>query len=135
MKKSTSVVVAVTALAALTVTSCETPTGQGAAIGAGTGAVVGAIASGGAPGTNRAARGALAGAAIGAGAGALIGAAVEADRATAYGPPRSTYPYGRRVGGGLVESPYPPYQVYDLRGVPPGSLVDDRVGRGYFRKP
>ncbi|CAN5542016.1 hypothetical protein BH20VER1_BH20VER1_01770 [soil metagenome] len=145
MKKITSIIVAAaTAIAGLSLTSCETATGQGAAIGAGTGALIGAAATGG-PRYDRYGRyrghrgdlgGALAGAAIGTAAGALIGAAVDEERATRYGQPRAGgYPYGRRVGGGFVESPYPPHQTYDLRGVPRGGLVEDRVGRGYFRKP
>ena len=128
MKMKSFAVVAAAALGAMALNSCETATGTGALIGAGTGAVL--------AGGHHADRGdRVAGAAIGAGVGALIGAAVDAENATAYGAPRSDYPYGRRVGRGLVESPYPPHQVYDLRGVPRGALVDDRVGRGYFRKP
>ncbi len=129
-------VVAVAAVGALTLNSCETATGTGALVGAGTGALIGSSVGGhhGYYGHGDAG-GALAGAAIGAGAGALIGAAIDADQATRYGPRRSEYPFGRRVGGGFVQSPYPPNQVYDLRGVPRGGLVEDRVGRGYFRKP
>ncbi|MBA2432998.1 MAG: hypothetical protein H0V56_12935 [Chthoniobacterales bacterium] len=149
MKKITSVIIAAaTGFAGLSLTSCETATGRGAAIGAGTGAAIGAVAAGGSRydrydryGRYRGSRGdtlggALAGAAIGTAAGALIGAAVDESRATRYGDRRSgSYAYGRSVGGGLVESPYPPYQTYDLRGVPRGGLVEDRVGRGYFRRP
>lgn len=124
-------------MGAFSLSSCETATGTGALIGAGAGAAIGSSSGGyyqhGYYHSN--AGSTLAGAAIGAGAGALIGAAIDASRATRYGPPRSDYPYGSRVGGGLVASPYPPHQVYDLRGVPPGGLVDDAVGRGYFRKP
>jgi predicted small secreted protein len=128
MKMKSLAAVAAVALGAMALNSCETATGTGALVGAGTGALI----AGGHHG-HRSDR--IAGAAIGAGVGALIGAAIDAENATAYGPPRSDYPYGRRVGRGLVESPYPPHQVYDLRGVPRGALVDDRVGRGYFRKP
>ena len=131
MKMKTLAAVAAVALGAMALNSCETATGTGALVGAGTGAL---IAGGGHHGHHS--RGdRVAGAAIGAGVGALIGAAIDANNATAYGERRSEYPYGRRVGRGLVESPYPPHQVYDLRGVPRGGLVDDRVGRGYFRKP
>lgn len=131
MKMKSFAAVAVAALGAMALNSCETATGTGALVGAGTGAL---IAGGGHHGHHS--RGdTIAGAAIGAGVGALIGAAIDAENATAYGEPRSDYPYGRRVGRGLVQSPYPPNQVYDLRGVPRGALVDDRVGRGYFRKP
>jgi hypothetical protein len=148
MKKITSIIVAAaTGFAGLSLTSCETATGRGAAIGAGTGALIGATVAGDGGRYDRRGRyygrsrgdalgGAIAGAAIGTAAGALIGAAVDESRATRYGERRSgSHPYGRHVGGGLVESPYPPYQTYDLRGVPRGGLVEDRVGRGYFRKP
>jgi hypothetical protein len=114
---------------AMTLTSCDTATGQGAGWGAATGAVLGAAATG-------RWEGAATGAAIGAGTGALIGAAVDEAHANRYGPvPRGGYPYGRRMGNGFYQSPYPPNQVYDLRGVPHGGLVDDRAGGGYFRKP
>jgi predicted small secreted protein len=129
MKMKTFAAVAVAVLGAMALNSCETAAGTGALVGAGAGALVGRDAGYGSRGDT------VRGAAIGAGVGALIGAAIDADNATAYGEPRSEYPFGRRVGGGLVESPYPPHQVYDLRGVPRGGLVDDRVGRGYFRKP
>ena len=128
MKMKSLAAVAAVALGAMALNSCETATGTGALVGAGTGALVA-----GGPYSDRGDR--IAGAAIGAGVGALIGAAVDANNANAYGPRRGEYPYGRRVGRGLVQSPYPPHQVYDLRGVPRGALVDDRVGRGYFRKP
>ena len=132
MKIKCVAAVTLAALGAMSMSSCETATGTGALIGAGAGA---AIASGG-PGHHRHHRGnTIAGAAVGAGVGALIGAAIDAENANRYGPRRSTYPYGRSLGGGMVQSPYPPHQVYDLRGVPRGALVDDRVGRGYFRKP
>lgn len=121
------------ALGAMALSSCETATGTGALVGAGTGAL---IAGGGHHHHGHGRGDALAGAAIGAGVGALIGAAIDADQATRYGPPPGRgYPYGRRVGRGLVRSPYPPHQIYDLRGVPRGGLVEDRVGQGYFRKP
>lgn len=122
----------VLALVLITVglTSCETPTGQGAGWGAATGALIGAAATGNV-------QGAATGALIGGASGAIIGAAVEADQANRYGrAPSRGYPYGRSTGTpGYYQSPYPPYQVYNLRGIPHGALVDDRVGGGYFRKP
>jgi hypothetical protein len=134
MKMKSLAVAALMGMAAFTLNSCETAAGTGALVGAGTGALL--ASNTGPHGYYRNDGGrALAGAAIGAGAGALIGAAIDANNATRYGAPRSDYPYGRRVGGGMVESPYPPHQLYDLRGVPRGGLVDDAVGRGYFRKP
>jgi hypothetical protein len=111
-------------------TSCDTATGQGAGWGAATGAVLGAAATGDV-------RGAAVGAAIGANTGALIGASIDEDRAMRYGPrPRDGFPYGRRTDTpGFYVSPYPPHQIYNLRGIPHGGIVDDRVGGGYFRKP
>ena len=117
-------------LTALAFTSCDTATGQGAGWGAATGAVLGAAATGDV-------RGAVAGAIIGADTGAVIGASIDEEQAVRYGPrPRGGFPYGRGTGTrGLYQSPYPPHQVYDLRGIPHGGLVEDRVGGGYFRKP
>jgi hypothetical protein len=135
MKMNRLAVVALAAVGAFSFNSCETATGTGALVGAGVGAAIGSNTGGHGYYHNGNAGNTIAGAAIGAGAGALIGAAIDANRATRYGPPRGDYPYGTRIGGGLVASPYPPHQAYDLRGVPPGGLVDDRVGRGYFRKP
>jgi hypothetical protein len=117
------------ATCALALTSCETPTGQGAGIGAATGALVGGLATGDV-------RGAAIGAGIGAGTGALIGASIEADERGYYeGHPGSYYPYGQRVGHGLVRSPYPPHHQIDVRGVPPGALVRDPSNGRIFRKP
>lgn len=137
MKMKQLAIVALAACGALTFSSCETATGTGALIGAGAGAAIGSSAGGYHHGYyhHGNAGSTIAGAAIGAASGALIGAAIDANNATRYGPRRSEYPFGRRIGGGLVASPYPPHQAYDLRGVPPGGLVDDNVGGGYFRKP
>ncbi len=121
---------------AFALNSCETAAGTGALIGAGTGAV---IANNSGPrgyyGDNGGRT--LAGAAIGAGAGALIGAAIDANRASEYGPePQSGYPYARRSETpGLVYSPYPPNRLVDVRGIPRGSLVRDPSSGGVFRKP
>lgn len=101
-------------------TSCDTATGQGAAIGAGSGAIIGGLATG-----------RVRDAAIGAGAGALVGtlvgAAVDRSNAEAYGArPQEGYPYAtpsdRR---GMVISPYRPHYTIDVRGVPRGALVRD----------
>lgn len=129
IKKLTSLAVATTLVGAFALTSCETPTGQGAGVGAATGAIIGAAATGNV-------RGAAIGAGIGAGTGALIGAAVEADSRGYYdGRIVSDYPYGQRVGRGLVRSPYPPNAVVDTRGIPRGSLVRDPATGQVFRKP
>jgi hypothetical protein len=122
--------VAAAFLVSFALTSCETPVGQGAGIGAATGAIIGGAATGHV-------RGAAIGAAAGAAAGALIGAAVEEDQAARYGPPPSGgYPFARRTGTpGYVYSPYPPHNIIDVRGVPPGELVRDTSTGGIFRKP
>ena len=118
------------ALSALALSSCDTPTGQGAGFGAATGAIVGAAATGNV-------RGAAIGAGIGAASGALIGAAVEADERGYYGGhPAGYYPYGRRTGTpGLLQSPYPPHSLVDVRGVPHGALVRDPSSGRVFRRP
>jgi hypothetical protein len=118
------------ALGALALSSCDTPTGQGAGFGAATGAIVGAAATGNV-------RGAAIGAGIGAASGALIGAAIEADERGYYnGHPAGYYPYGRRTGTpGLLRSPYEPYSLVDVRGVPHGALVRDPSSGRIFRRP
>ena len=116
-------------LAAFSLESCDTPTGQGAAAGAGAGAIIGGLASGGP-------RGALIGAAAGAATGALIGHAIQEDRAREYGPPPAGgYPFATHAGGpGMFHSPYTG-RVYDLRGVPPGGLTRDVDTGQLFRRP
>ena len=113
----------------LAITSCETPTGQGAGWGAATGAVVGAAATG-------TGRGAAIGAGIGAATGALIGASIEADQYGYYrGRPVSYYPHARYAGRrGFYYSPYTG-AVYDLRGVPRGALTRDVETGQFFRRP
>ena len=131
MNKNSLAVVALAAVSALSLSSCETATGTGALIGAGTGALIGGHGHHG----HHSRGGAIAGAAIGAGAGALIGAAIDADERGYYqGHPASYYPYGRRVGRGLVESPYTG-RVIDVRGIPRGALVRDPDTGRPFRKP
>ncbi len=117
-------------LSAILLPSCETATGQGAGFGAAAGAIIGGVATGDVSG---AATGAL----IGATTGAIVGAAIDEDRANRYGGrPQAGFPYGHHTNTpGYYQSPYPPHQVYNLRGIPHGALVDDRVGGGYFRKP
>ena len=122
--------VAIAAASLCTLTSCETATGTGALVGAATGAAIGGSSY------HHSGERALAGAAIGAGAGALIGAAIDADQRGYYrGHPAEYYPYGQRVGRGLVQSPYPPHAIVDVRGSPHNALVaDPQTGRP-FRKP
>jgi len=130
MKKNNFLFVLALLFSSFAFASCDTATGRGAGWGAATGAVLGAAATGDV-------RGAVAGLIIGADTGALIGASIDEEQAVRYGPrPRGGFPYGRSTGTrGLYQSPYPPHQVYDLRGMPHGGLVEDRVGGGYFRKP
>ena len=117
------------ALIAFSLSSCDTPTGQGAAAGAGAGAIIGGIAGGGP-------RSAAIGAAIGAASGALIGHAIQEDRARQYGPPPAGgYPYAKPTGRpGMFLSPYTG-RSYDLRGVPPGGLTRDVDTNQLFRRP
>jgi len=130
MKKINLALVATVALGALALSSCDTPTGQGAGFGAATGAIIGAAATGNV-------RGAAIGAGIGAGTGALIGAAVEADQRGYYeGHEVSYYPYGRSTDtSGFFRSPYPPHAIVNTRGIPHGALVRDPATGRVFRKP
>ncbi len=120
-------IVSLSLITALGFTGCETP-GESALAGAATGAAIGGALHG---------RGsdALGGAAIGAGAGYLLGKIVQRDRRDAYdrgyydaggyrGEPR--YPEARFTRQpGFVASPYRPYHIIDVRGIPPGSQVID----------
>lgn len=130
MKKNNLLIASLLGFASLALTSCDTATGTGAGWGAATGAILGAAATGDV-------RGAAVGAVMGANTGALIGASIDEAEAVRYGPrPRGGFPYARRTEtAGFYQSPYPPHQIYNLRGVPHGGLVEDRVGGGYFRKP
>ena len=117
------------ALFCLTLTSCDTPVGQGAAWGAATGAIIGGAATGNV-------RAASIGAAAGAAAGALTGKIVQENQAAGYGPPPpGGYPFARWAGTpGFYYSPYTG-RVYDLRGVPPGGLTRDVNTGRLFRRP
>ena len=108
------------------ITGCETPTANGAVAGAGAGALTGALIGG--------PRAALIGAGIGAATGALIGHAIGQARDDGYYQGQQL-PYGRRMGHGMVQSPYPPYNIIDTRGIPPGSVVMDPSTGGKFIKP
>jgi len=117
------------ALICLTLNSCDTPVGQGAAWGAATGAIIGAAATGNV-------RAASIGAAAGAAAGALTGKIVQENQAAQYGPPPPDgYPFARWAGTpGLYYSPYTG-RIYNLRGVPHGGLTRDVDTGRLFRKP
>jgi hypothetical protein len=120
-------------LVSFALSSCETyPPGQATGLGAGIGAASGALIGAGAGGG----RGAAIGAGAGLLAGALVGAAVDAENARYYHAPPGGYPFARRAGTpGYVYSPYPPHNIIDVRGVPPGELVRDPSTGGIFRKP
>ena len=132
MKKNILPIIAIALFIAVAFTSCETATGTGALWGAGTGAVLGGLTS-----RHHSAEGAVLGALIGANTGAIIGSEIDAAEAVRYGPrPRGGFPYARPTERpGFYVSPYPPHRVYNLRRVPPGGLVEDAEGGGYFRKP
>jgi len=76
----------------------------------------------------------LAGAAAGAATGALIGHAVGRANSEGYYDGQQL-PYGRALGGGMVESPYEPYNTIDTRGIPHGSVIEDPTTGGRFIKP
>ncbi|HEX4631827.1 MAG TPA: glycine zipper domain-containing protein [Chthoniobacterales bacterium] len=132
MKKNPLAIIAIALFVAVAFTSCETATGQGAGWGAATGAILGGLTS-----RHHSVEGAAVGALIGANTGALIGASIDEAHAVRYGPrPRGGFPFAEPTETpGLYVSPYPPHRVYNLRHVPPGGLVEDEVGGGYFRKP
>jgi len=115
-------------LPVLAFTSCESPTGTGALAGAAGGAALGGLLGGG-RGRNIAA-----GAILGAGTGALVGHLVgHADDRGYYEGRR--LPYGRSAGPGVAESPYPPYNLIDVRGIPHGAVVEDPTTGRYFIRP
>src|SRR3954468_2136341 len=130
MNKQAFAALTVVALSASFLTSCDTPTGAGAAYGAGAGAIIGGLATGHT-------RGAAIGAAAGAATGALVGHAIQEDRAREYGPiPEGGYPVAEWSGEpGLVVSPYPPHRLVDVRGIPHGALVRDPSSGRVFRRP
>lgn len=116
-------------LCALALNSCDTYAGQGAGYGAAAGAIIGGATTG-------KVRGAAVGAAIGAASGAIIGAAISEEEARRYPPPPGGYPVARPTGTpGLVSSPYPPHNLVDVRGIPPGARVRDPSTGGIFIRP
>ena len=112
----------------LALNSCESTTGTGALVGAAGGAALGGLLGGG-KGRNIAA-----GAILGAGTGALVGHLVgHADNRGYYqGRP---LPYARPAGRGVVESPYRPYNLISVAGVPRGAVVEDPTTGRYFIRP
>jgi len=132
MKKNILPILAIALFIAVAFSSCETAAGTGALWGAGAGAALGGLTS-----HHHSGESAVIGALIGANTGAIIGASIDEANAVRYGPaPRGGYPFARPTERpGFYVSPYPPHHVYNLRRVPPGGLVEDREGGGYFRKP
>lgn len=114
-------------VAAITFSGCETPSDT-ALLGAASGAAIGGLLHG------RADQ-ALVGAAIGGGAGYLAGKVSQDQRRQAYS---QGYYQGRAVGDDnslpyarpsntrdMVISPYKPYNLIDVRGIPSGARVID----------
>jgi len=135
MKKLPIVVVAGTALVAMSFSGCETQ-GQSVGLGALTGAIVGGAA-------RNNVRGAAVGAGIGAIAGAVLGKVAQDQRSTAYAQGRADAAYvpeSYRVATpsryyGYVVSPYRPYALVDVRGIRPGARVMDPVSDRIFINP
>ena len=119
-------VTAISLLVCTGITGCESPAANGALAGAGAGALTGALVGG--------PRATLLGAGIGAAAGALIGHSIGQSRDDGYYDGRQL-PYGRWLGHGMVESPYPPHNAIDTRGIPHGAVVEDPSTGGQFIKP
>src|SRR5438094_5388460 len=81
---------------------------------------------------------------IGAGIGYLACTLIELDRRRAYEEGyyevhyydrEPDYPVARRVGRDLVRSPYRPYSIIDVAGIPPGAVVEDPSTGGRFINP
>jgi hypothetical protein len=119
-------IIALCLLICLGVTGCESPAANGALAGAGAGALTGALVGG--------PRAALVGAGIGAATGAIIGHEIGQARSDGYYEGRQL-PYGRPLGHGLVESPYPPHNAIDTRGIPHDAVIEDPTTGGRFIKP
>lgn len=123
-----------TLLVAMGLTGCETPSDT-ALLGAASGAAIGGLLHG------RADQ-ALVGAAIGAGGGYLAGKVVQKERRRSYeegyyqGRTTENYPVGRpSTSRGLVVSPYRPYNLVDVRGIPSGARVVDPSCNKVFINP
>lgn len=113
---------------------CETPSDT-ALLGAASGAAIGGLLHG------RADQ-ALVGAAIGAGAGYVGGKVVQNERRRSYeegyyqGRTAENYPVGRPTSTrGMVISPYRPYNLVDVKGIPSGAKVVDPSTNKVFINP
>jgi hypothetical protein len=131
-------IVCLSLVTALTFSGCES-SGDNALAGAAAGAAIGGLLHG-------RGRDALHGAAIGAGAGYLIGKIVNHAR---HERERRYYRNGEYVEGGyydelpyarptnrygFVTSPYEPYNLIDVRGIPHGAtVVDPSCERAFFK--
>jgi hypothetical protein len=139
MKRLIPIIALSLSLATL-LSSCESVAGN-TLLGTAAGAAIGGMRHG---------RGedALKGAAIGAGAGFLAGHALQAERNAVaerryreqrdYGGEEriAGLPYARPTGQrGLVRSPYPPYHLIDVSGIPSGAEVMDPSCRRSFINP
>lgn len=65
--------------------------------------------------------------------GALVGHAIAQSNDGHYRG--RALPYGQPVGRGLVQSPYYPHNVVDVRGIPSGAVVEDPSTGKAFIKP
>ena len=118
----------------LLLSSCETPAGQGAGIGAFTGAAAGALIGGAATGWTRAQRSVPEQVRR---PERLLGAAIAEDQARYYhcASGRLSLCPERTGTPGYVYSPYGNHNMIDVRGVPAGALVRDPSTNGIFRNP
>ncbi len=131
MKRFPEVLIASALLPTLALTSCESPPGpgRGAKMGAIVGGGIGAIAG-------RDLESAVVGGAIGAATGALVGAIVRDSQRYRYYDEYGEIPYASRTGDpGFVESPYYPYNIIDVRGIPRGATVLDPSTNNIFINP
>lgn len=128
------------AVALLGLSSCSQYQQQGAAVGALAGGAIGALAG---DGGGDAVKGAAIGAAVGAGAAAVKEQHDQStSRQSAYqnqtAPtiPSSNYPVAVKTETvGYVKSPYSPYNVVDVRGIPAGKLAKEPGTEKIFRIP
>ena len=127
MKISPLLFVSFATLVAMTFSGCESPT-QGAGTGAIAGAIIGGIAGGN-----------IRSAAIGAGAGAVAGAVAgkiaQDDRRSGYVEGGHYRMATMTDHYGFVRSPYRPFALVDVRGIPHGERVVDPVSERIFINP
>jgi Glycine zipper len=127
--KSSLPLVSLSLAIAIAFSGCES-SGDNALAGAAAGAAIGGLLHG-------SGRDALHGAAIGAGAGYLIGKIVKHgrhERERREGVRYEDLPYAEPTPRyGFVTSPYEPYNLIDVRGIPHGAqVVDPSCGRAFI---